>query len=105
LLSSGVTLTTAHRAILANKKTLSKLFLLQTLFYGLFFTSLQFYEYVSCSFNINDSVYGSIFFLSTGFHGLHVIIGTIFLLFCYILMQKRYYTTKRHLSFECAAYY
>lgn len=105
LLSSGVTLTTSHRAILANKKTLAKFFLLLTLFYGFFFTLLQLYEYISCPFNINDSVYGSIFFLSTGFHGLHVIIGTVFLLFCYLLMQKRYYTIKRHLSFECGAYY
>jgi len=58
---------------------------------------------VTCPFGINDSVYGSIFFMATGFHGLHVIVGTIFLVVCFFRLNS--YTPERHLGFECAAYY
>jgi len=73
--------------------------------YGLIFTGFQIYEYIHCPFSINDSVYGSVFFMATGFHGLHVIVGTIFLIVCLVRLGKSHFSAERHLGFECAAYY
>jgi heme/copper-type cytochrome/quinol oxidase subunit 3 len=80
LLSSGISLTVAHRAFLYNFFITTSIYLCYTIFLGLLFTACQLFEYMNCPFSINDSVYGSIFFLTTGFHGLHVIVGTIFLI-------------------------
>jgi len=105
LLSSGVTLTLAHRAIIANKMNVAWYALLWTIVYGVIFTLWQAYEYIHCQFNINDSVYGSIFFVATGFHGLHVIVGTILLIVSWLRLKRGHFTAQRHLGFECAAYY
>ena len=82
LLSSGVTVTLAHRAIVSGKRSLTTHALLVTVVYGLIFTCIQAYEYNNAPFAINDSVYGSLFFLLTGFHGIHVCIGILFLFIC-----------------------
>jgi len=103
LLSSGITLTYSHRALLVNRILDAWHGLYWTLIFGFYFTCCQIFEYVTCPFSINDSVYGSIFFMSTGFHGLHVLVGTIFLLVCFFRLEK--FTSTRHLGFECAAYY
>lgn len=105
LLSSGVTLTVAHRAILAEKTNVAWYGLFWTIVYGLVFTFCQLFEYIHCPFSINDSVYGSIFFMATGFHGLHVIVGTIFLIVCLFRLHLGHFSKERHLGFECAAYY
>lgn len=105
LLYSGVTLTATHRALLVNNEKRVFHCFLWTIVFGLIFTLWQLFEYINCPFSINDSVYGSIFFMATGFHGLHVIVGTIFLLVCFIRWQKKQLNRERHLSFECAAYY
>jgi heme/copper-type cytochrome/quinol oxidase subunit 3 len=105
LLSSGVTLTWAHRLILLNKEVGATHTLLTTIFLGVIFTLLQIFEYTQTTFSINDSAYGSIFFVATGFHGLHVLVGTIFLAVCYIRLRKGHFTPTRHLGFECAAWY
>lgn len=105
LLSSGVTLTYAHRAVLAGDFKQAYHGLLWTVIYGLVFTACQLFEYVTCPFSINDSVYGSIFFMATGFHGLHVIVGTVFLIVCLVRLGKNHFSQDRHLGFECAAYY
>ncbi len=105
LLSSGLTITWVHLSILIDKFKDGIESFLYTLTLAILFTVLQLYEYTEAKFNISDSVYGSIFFMSTGFHGFHVIVGTIFILVCFIRYLKKHFTKKRHLGFECAAWY
>jgi len=76
-----------------------------TVFLGFVFSALQFFEYFFTTFCINDSIYGSIFFLATGFHGLHVIIGNFFLFVCFLRMVFYHFSSEHHLSFEFAAWY
>jgi len=64
---------------------------------------LQFLEYGLASFAINDSVYGSVFYMATGFHGMHVVVGTIMLTVAYIRVIKDHFSRTRHLGFEIAA--
>ena len=68
-----------------------------------FFTLLQYYEYCVAPFNISDSVYGSVFYMTTGLHGSHVLIGTIFLTVCLYRLIAHHFTTTHHVGFECAA--
>nr|WPW47222.1 cytochrome c oxidase subunit 3 [Halobates flaviventris] len=105
LLSSGITITWAHHSIMNknHNQTVSGLFLTVTL--GIYFTILQAYEYLESPFTISDSVYGSCFFMATGFHGIHVIIGTTFLLVCLIRTMKFHFSSKHHFGFEAAAWY
>lgn len=105
LLSSGVSLTLAHRALIASQNKKAFYALLLTIIYGLIFTVCQIFEYLNCPFSMNDSVYGSIFFMATGFHGLHVLVGTIFLIVCLFRIWDTHFSSERHLGFECAAYY
>ena len=72
---------------------------------GVFFTALQGMEYVDAGFTIADGVYGSTFFLATGFHGFHVLIGTTFLLVCLFRQLKNHFSTSHHFGFEAAAWY
>nr|UGS80170.1 cytochrome c oxidase subunit III [Anomopsocus sp. AnspLA] len=105
LLSSGASITWAHHALLKNNhnQTLTAIFL--TIILGIYFTILQGYEYVEASFSIADSVYGSTFFMATGFHGIHVIIGTIFI-FISLMRQMLFHFSKiHHFGFEAAAWY
>jgi heme/copper-type cytochrome/quinol oxidase subunit 3 len=74
-----------------------------TIFLALLFTVLQYAEYSVASFNISDGVYGSVFYMTTGLHGSHVIIGTIFLLVCYYRLYKGHFTKTHHVGFECAS--
>jgi cytochrome c oxidase subunit 3 len=105
LLSSGVSVTYAHRAIIAGyrKKTLNAL--LYTIFLGVLFTLCQLFEYYNANFAINDSIYGSIFYLITGFHGAHVIIGTIFLFICLLRHIRSHFSKKKHLGLVFAIWY
>nr|AII02548.1 cytochrome c oxidase subunit III [Urodus decens] len=105
LISSGITVTWAHHALMENNytQTLQSLFL--TVILGIYFTILQAYEYIEASFTIADSVYGSTFFMATGFHGLHVIIGTIFLTVCLIRHFFNHFSSYHHFGFEAAAWY
>jgi heme/copper-type cytochrome/quinol oxidase subunit 3 len=106
LLTSGATLTLSHHTLLMNKKTFIPLhFLILTIFLGILFMFLQVFEYKTAPFSITDGIYGSLFFLLTGFHGLHVMIGIIFLIVCAKRMEKEHFTSKHHLGFEAAAYY
>src|SRR5271167_1288174 len=79
LLSSGVTVTYAHHSLIEGNRSATLYGLLYTIILACIFTSLQGIEYSVSSFTISDGVFGSCFFFGTGFHGLHVIIGTIFL--------------------------
>ena len=105
LLSSGATVTWAHHEILAGRKEAAKMGLFLTLILAVAFTALQAYEYVEASFTISDGVYGSTFFMATGFHGFHVIIGTIFLTVCLFRLVKNHFTKLHHFGFEAAAWY
>lgn len=105
LLSSGVTITWAHNSLICNNYTQTFQGLFLTIILGFYFTLLQLLEYIESPFCIRDSVYGSTFFLATGFHGLHVIIGTIFILVCFIRSRNLHFNSDHHLGFEASAWY
>nr|YP_009825443.1 cytochrome c oxidase subunit III [Rachelia extrusa]QIU83258.1 cytochrome c oxidase subunit III [Rachelia extrusa] len=105
LITSGITVTWAHHALMENNFSQTKQSLLITIILGIYFTILQAYEYYEASFSIADSIYGSTFFMATGFHGLHVMIGTIFLLICLIRHLFNHFSNNHHFGFEAAAWY
>nr|BBH42921.1 cytochrome c oxidase subunit 3 [Marophrys sp. SRT127] len=105
LLLSGATVTWAHHEILVGRKEPAKIALFLTLILAAAFTALQAFEYIEAEFTISDGVYGSTFFMATGFHGFHVIIGTIFLTVCLIRLIKNHFTKRHHFGFEAAAWY
>nr|QNG56397.1 cytochrome c oxidase subunit III [Macrohyliota sp. 2 MJ-2020] len=105
LLSSGITVTWAHHSLMENNYKQALHSLLLTVILGIYFTILQGYEYMEASFTISDSVYGSSFFMATGFHGIHVIIGTTFLLICLIRHYNNHFSHIHHFGFEAAAWY
>nr|YP_010934883.1 cytochrome c oxidase subunit III [Blastothrix speciosa]WKV28874.1 cytochrome c oxidase subunit III [Blastothrix speciosa] len=105
LLSSGVSITWCHYSILKMNKLESLKSLIITVILGLIFSLFQLMEYLNASFTFSDSVYGSIFFMSTGFHGFHVLVGTIFLLINYFRLLKNNFSSIHHLGFELAAWY
>nr|QWK45264.1 cytochrome c oxidase subunit III [Phyllothelys breve] len=105
LLASGITITWSHHGLLENNKYQAIQGLLHTIILGIYFTMLQLYEYFEASFSIADSIFGSTFFVATGFHGLHVIIGTTFLITCFMRMMFMHFTSIHHFGFEAAAWY
>lgn len=105
LLSSGVSITWAHNALINNNYTQTIQGLILTILLGFYFTLLQLYEYIESPFCISDSVYGSTFFLTTGFHGLHVIIGTIFIYVSFIRAKNLHFHRDHHFGFEASAWY
>ena len=72
---------------------------------GLLFTCVQAYEYSHAYFGFGGSLYGATFFMATGFHGFHVLVGTIFLIVCLIRTYKGHFTPRQHFGFEAAAWY
>lgn len=105
LLSSGASVTWAHHSILAKNHFEAQIRLLITSILGIYFTILQAAEYIETRFSISDRAYGTTFFVATGFHGLHVIIGTIFLITCLIRIINIHFSSSHHLGFEAAAWY
>jgi cytochrome c oxidase subunit 3 len=105
LLTSGTTITWAHHALLNNDRQGLKMGLWLTVILGAFFTALQALEYSHAHFSFAGHIYGSTFFMATGFHGFHVIIGTIFLAVCLLRAYAGQFDPKRHLGFEFAAWY
>nr|YP_009692118.1 cytochrome c oxidase subunit III [Leptocentrus albolineatus]QEG98459.1 cytochrome c oxidase subunit III [Leptocentrus albolineatus] len=105
LLSSGVSMTWSHSSILNNNLSKSIKSMLITIILGMYFTSLQAYEYMVSPFSISDSVYGSSFFMSTGFHGIHVLIGSIFIMVTIMRLKNLHFSKNHHIGFECAAWY
>nr|YP_009164684.1 cytochrome c oxidase subunit III [Myiopsitta monachus]AJG35655.1 cytochrome c oxidase subunit III [Myiopsitta monachus] len=105
LLASGVTVTWAHHSITEGNQKQAIQALTITILLGLYFTILQATEYYETSFSIADSVYGSTFFVATGFHGLHVMIGSSFLMVCLLRLIKFHFTPNHHFGFEAAAWY
>jgi len=105
LLSSGVTVTLSHHAIIKKNNTLIEKILIFTLFLGIYFTTLQLWEYEESFFCFRDSCFGSTFFLATGFHGIHVLVGTIFLLVSLLRQKIILLSSEHHLGFEAAIWY
>jgi cytochrome c oxidase subunit III len=105
LLLSGTTVTWAHHALQHGDRKGAKIGLLLTVLLGLCFTSLQVYEYAHAHFGFGGSLYGASFFMATGFHGAHVVIGTIFLLVCLLRLMAGHFTPQKHFGFEAAAWY
>ena len=105
LLTSGTTVTWAHHALIHGdrKGLISGLTL--TVILGLIFTSVQAYEYANAPFSFAGNIYGATFFMATGFHGFHVIVGTIFLFVCLVRAYRNDFTPKQHFGFEAAAWY
>lgn len=105
LLASGTTVTWAHHALLEGDRKGLKIGLWLTIALGVLFTLCQAYEYGHAAFGFKGHIYGATFFMATGFHGAHVIIGTIFLAVCLYRAYLNHFTPKQHLGFEFAAWY
>ena len=105
LLLSGTTLTWAHHALIHGDRRGLLQGLTLTVLLGLLFTGVQAYEYYEAPFAFKNSIYGATFFMATGFHGFHVIVGTIFLIVCLIRAARGSFTAERHFGLEAAAWY
>jgi len=105
LLMSGVTITYSHRALLVRNKLLATDGLIWTLVFGLLFILCQLHEYRYSYFSINDGIYGSVFYILTGFHGLHVIIGCIFLSVALYRLTNFHFTSTHHVGYEISVLY
>lgn len=105
LLSSGITITWRHYRILNKKYNESNISLLITIILGLYFSILQYIEYNEAPFSISDSIYGSTFFIITGFHGFHVLIGTIFIIITLTRLNKIHLSESHHFGFEARSWY
>jgi cytochrome c oxidase subunit 3 len=105
LLTSGTTVTWAHHALLENNRKGLVWGLVLTIVLGILFTSCQAYEYAHAGFKYAGFIYGATFFMATGFHGAHVIIGTLFLTVCLFRALAGHFTPKQHFGFEAAAWY
>ena len=109
LLSSGVTLTIAHHALRENHRGKTIAFMWLTVLLGVTFLFVQGYEYhhayTELNLKLSSGIYGSTFFMLTGFHGFHVFVGMLMLLFITLRLQKGHFTAQRHFGFEGAAWY
>ncbi|MFS2032531.1 cytochrome c oxidase subunit 3 [Polaromonas sp. CT11-55] len=109
LLSSGVTITIAHHALIEGKRARTIAFMWATVLLGVVFLFVQGYEYFHAYHEMNlklsSGVYGSTFFMLTGFHGFHVFVGMLMLLFITLRLQKGHFTPEKHFGFEGAAWY
>ena len=116
LLCSGAAATWAHHALVHEENRedieekalhggIMKWGLLIAIALGAIFTVFQAYEYGHAAFSFSGNIYGANFFMATGFHGFHVIVGTIFLAICLLRVMKGHFTAKSHLGFEAAAWY
>ena len=109
LLTSGVTLTVAHHALIANHRARCIAFMWLTVALGVTFLGVQAYEYshayTELNLKLTSGAYGSTFFMLTGFHGFHVLVGMLMLLFITLRIMKGHFTPERHFGFEGAAWY
>ncbi|HEX5420614.1 MAG TPA: cytochrome c oxidase subunit 3, partial [Gammaproteobacteria bacterium] len=109
LLSSGVTITIAHHMLRANKRVGVMIFLAATFLLGFTFLGMQAHEYISAYTELNlrldTGIYGTTFFMLTGFHGLHVTIGAIMLVVIWLRVLRGHFTADRHFAFEAVSWY
>lgn len=105
LLSSGVRLTWGHHSIIEGEYSKGVVGLGVTILLGAYFTLLQVMEYMERTFSFNDSLYGNVFFLATGFHGAHVIIGTSLLIMCFLRLFYNQHFRNHHIGLEARRWY
>ncbi len=105
LLCSGTTVTWAHHSLIHGDREGLKQGLWLTIILGAVFTAIQAYEYAHAPFEFGGNTYSSAFYMATGFHGFHVLVGTIFLIVCLARVYKGHFTPKQHFGFEAAAWY
>ena len=105
LLCSGTTVTWAHHSLIHGDREGLKKGLWLTILLGILFTSIQAYEYAHAPFGFGGNTYSSAFYMATGFHGFHVLVGTIFLIVNLIRAYKGHFTPRQHFGFEAAAWY
>ncbi len=105
LLLSGCTVTWAHHALIHGDRNGLLQGLALTILLGMLFTGVQAYEYSHAAFGFTDGIYASTFFMATGFHGFHVIVGTIFLIVCFFRAYAGHFKPDHHFGFEAAAWY
>nr|YP_009162848.1 cytochrome c oxidase subunit III [Micrura bella]AKT74024.1 cytochrome c oxidase subunit III [Micrura bella] len=105
LLASGVSVTWAHHALMEGNRANGIQGLIMTVLLGVYFTFLQAGEYWEAPFTLADGIYGSTFFVATGFHGLHVLIGSSFLVVCLVRLLVQQFSGAHHFGFEAAAWY
>lgn len=105
LLSSGASVTWAHHAIICGNRHETINAMILTIALAILFTALQGFEYVNATFSISDSIYGATFYMATGFHGLHVLIGTMALAVMLVRIVLYHFTKQHHFGFEAAAMY
>lgn len=105
LLTSRFTVTVTHLYLINNSKKKTIIFINLTIILSIYFLILQILEYKQATFTFSDSIFGSSFYIATGFHGLHVIIGTIFLLTNLLRIIKLHFSYIHHIRFELAAWY
>jgi cytochrome c oxidase subunit 3 len=105
LLSSGATLTWAHWGLQKNRQVQLKLGLFLTVALGMLFIGLQIHEYGEAAFSIRDGIYGATFYMLTGFHGFHVMLGTVMLIVILLRSLAGHFTPGRHFAFEAVAWY
>ena len=105
LLLSGTTVTWAHHALIHGDREGLKQGLWLTIILGLIFSGVQAFEYHHAEFGIDSNIFGATFYMATGFHGFHVVVGTIFLIVCLARTYKGHFTAQQHFGFEAAAWY
>jgi len=105
LLTSGATVTWAHHSLIEGNRHGLIWGLVLTIVLGILFPACQVYEYSHAAFGFKDNIYTSVFFMATGFHGFHVLVGTIFLIVCLVRAIQGQFTPEKHFGFEAAAWY
>jgi len=105
LLCSGATITYSHHAITAGDKIGAVWGLVLTIVLAIIFTGFQAFEYCSANFSLSDGIYGSTFYMATGFHGFHVFVGTCFLIVCLARLVLNHFSRQHHFGFEAGAFY
>ena len=105
LLTSGACVTWSHIAIRCGCRENTTIGLILTIGLACLFTGFQGYEYYNAPFTMSDGIYGTLFYVLTGFHGLHVLVGTLFLIVCIGRLYKHHFTRIQHLGFEFAIWY
>jgi len=105
LILSGATITISHKRIIMGNRQVSLDFLYYTFYLGLFFLFFQYFEYSVAPFSISDSIYGSCFYMATGFHGLHVFVGATFIVVCIYRFSVYHFTRDSHFGYEACIWY